>query len=57
MMRNVGKITLLSYATRKDPEEHARPCSLIWTFPVRPHILQYPVLHKKQCRTLLNAVH
>ena len=37
-----GKRALMSYANSLGPGEHAHPCSLIWTFSVCRHILQYP---------------
>ena len=32
------------YANREVPDEPAYPCSLIWTFSVCRHILQYPLI-------------
>ena len=34
----------MSYANSLGPGEHAHPCSLIWTFSVCRHILQYPLI-------------
>ena len=44
MMLNVGKKALTPFANSVGPDERAHPCSLIWTFSVRGHILQYPLI-------------
>ena len=36
-----GKKALMPCANSEGPTVRAHPCSLIWTFPVRRHILQY----------------
>ena len=36
-----GKKALMPYANSEDPDKFAHPCSLIWTFSVCRHILQY----------------
>ena len=42
LMCRVGKKALMPYANSEGPNEHAHPCSLIWTFSVRRRILHYP---------------
>ena len=44
MMHNMGKKALMSYADSEDPDKHASPCSLIWTFSGLRHILQYSLI-------------
>ena len=39
-----GKKALMPYANGEDPDEHAHPYSLFWTFSVHQHILQYPLI-------------
>ena len=31
----------MPFVTSEGPDEYVHPCSLIWTFSVLPHILQY----------------
>ena len=54
----------MPYMDSEVPDEHAQPCSLIWTFSVLRHILQYPLIlyaHNKgpdqpaQMRRLIGA--
>ena len=44
IMHKVGKRTLCHYVNREGPDEHSHLCSLIWTFSVHRHILQYPLI-------------
>ena len=39
-----GKKALMPYANSEGPDEHVHPYSLIWTFSVLRHILQYPLI-------------
>ena len=39
-----GKKALMPYSNSEGPDEHVHPCSLIWTFSVLRHILQYPLI-------------
>ena len=38
------KKALMPLVNSDGPVEHVHPCSLIWTFSVRRHILQYPLI-------------
>ena len=35
---------VMAHARSEGPDEHAHPCSLIWTFSVPRYILQYPLI-------------
>ena len=39
-----GKKALMPYAYSEDPDKRDYLCSLIWTFSVRRHVLQYPLI-------------
>ena len=39
-----GKKALMHYANSEDQDQHEHLCSLIWTFSVPRHILQYPLI-------------
>ena len=39
-----GKMALMPHANSEGPDERAHPCSLIWLFFFRRHILQYPLI-------------
>ena len=43
-MRSMGKKARMPYANSEIPDEPAHPCSLICTFSVRRHILQYQLI-------------
>ena len=41
-----GKKVLMPYANSEGPDERVHLCSLVWTFSVRRHILEYPLILK-----------
>ena len=43
-MRNMGKKALKPNANSEGPDERVHPCSLVWTFSVHRHKLQYPLI-------------
>ena len=38
------KSAFMQFVDNVGPDQHAHPCSVIWAFSVRRHMLQYPLI-------------